>query len=209
MSQSLQNRPRRITLTGIRFGILTDRAYMLLHDAWQQAIKQGMRLHLGQHEFVPTYLHRQQGRGFAELQENSGAAEMTLHFLSPTAFKQGGDAKGKSMLQLLPVPRNVFTSLFRSWQAYAPPPQQLPDAWLDWCVRHILVSRHEIQTNRFAVKQRQFYLGFIGDVSFEARDNNKEYRQIWHALGQFAPVCGVGAKRALGLGAVDYMARSG
>ncbi|NHZ71482.1 MAG: CRISPR system precrRNA processing endoribonuclease RAMP protein Cas6 [Aquificales bacterium] len=204
-------------LTGMRFGVLSDRAYMLLHEAWQQAIQQGMRLRLGRYEFVPTYLHCHQGRGFAELQENSGAAEMTLHFLSPTAFKQGDDAKGKPMLQLLPVPRNVFTSLFRAWQAYAPPPQQLPEAWLDWCARHILVSRHEIQTATFAIKHKspttfamkqQLYLGFVGNVSFEARDNHKEYRQIWHALGQFAPFCGVGTKRAIGLGAVDYVVRS-
>ncbi len=203
-------------LTGIRLGILSERAYVLLYEAWQQAIKKGMCLRLGRYEFVPTYLHRHQGCGFAELQENNGAATMTLQFLSPTAFKQGDDAQGKPMLQLLPVPRNIFGSLLRSWQAYTPPPQRLPEAWLDWCEKHVLVSRHEIQTATFAIKHRgtttfaakrqQLYLGFVGSVSFETRDSNREYRQIWQALGQFAPFCGVGVKRALGLGAVDYLA---
>ena len=194
-------------LTGLRFGILSDRAWLLLRDAWRQAIEQGMRLRLGRYELVPTYLHRRQGPGFAELQKNGGAAEMTLRFLSPTAFKQGDDERGKPMLQLLPIPRNVFGSLFRSWQAYAPPPQQLPEAWLDWCEKHVLVSRVALQTETYSVKYRQTYLGFMGQVAFEVRDDNLEFRQIWHALGQFAPYCGVGAKRALGLGAVNYGAK--
>lgn len=194
-------------LTGLRFGVLSDRAYLLLHEAWQRAIQQGLRLRLGRYEFVPTYLHSQQGRGFAELQENSGAAAMSLSFLSPTAFKQGEDAQGKPMLQLLPLPRNVFGSLFMAWQSFAPPPQQLPEAWLDWCARHVLVSRHEIRTAVFAVRPRQPYLGFVGDVAFEVRDDDGMYRQIWQALGQFAPYAGVGVKTAMGLGAVAYRSR--
>lgn len=193
-------------LTGLRYGVISDRAFLLLQDAWQQAIQQGKLIGLGAYKFVPTYLHCQQGQGFADLQDNSGAANMTLQFISPTAFKQGDDAKGKPMLQLLPLPRNVFGSLFRAWQGVAPPPQQLPQAWLEWCDKHVLVSRVNLETETFAVKYRQTFLGFVGQVGFEVRDNNKEFRRIWHALGQFAPYCGVGTKRALGLGAVDYLA---
>ena len=194
-------------LTGIRFGIVSDRAFVLLHNAWQQAIQKGMLLSLGSYRLVATYMDCQQGRGFAELSENEGAGAMNLRFLTPTAFKQGDDAKGKPMLLLLPAPRNVFTSAFKAWQAFAPPPQKLPEAWLTWCERHILVSRHAIQTDTFAVKHKQIHLGFVGDVWFEARDEDMMSRQIWQALGQFAPYCGIGVKTAMGLGAVDYRRR--
>lgn len=192
-------------LTGLRYGVISDRAFLLLQAAWQQAIQQGTLIRLGEYKFIPTYQHCQQGKGFAELCENSGAAKMSLNFVSPTVFRQGDDAKGKPMLQLLPLPRNVFGSLFTVWQGYAPPPQQLPQAWLDWCEKHILVSRVVLHTETFSVKFRQTYLGFVGQVGFEVRDNDKDFRRIWQALGQFAPYCGVGTKRALGLGAVDYV----
>ena len=191
-------------LAGLRFGVLSDRALAVLQQGWQQAVTTGLLLQLGPYQLVPTYVACQSGLGFAELQENSGAAEMHLQFVTPTAFKQGVDGRGRGRLLLLPIPANVFGSLFRSWQAFAPPPQRLPEAWLPWCERHILVSRHEVYSGSFAVLKKHFYKGFMGDVSFEAWDESLAYRRIWQALGQFAPYCGVGTKTTMGLGAVRY-----
>ncbi|MBX3057899.1 MAG: CRISPR-associated endoribonuclease Cas6 [Anaerolineae bacterium] len=191
-------------LTGLRFGVLTERTAVFLHRAWKNAVKNGDKLRLGPHRLIATYVQCRQGPGFAEMLENDAAADLRLRFLTPTTFSQSTGVGGKPIYLLLPEPRNVFTQPFRVWQTFAPPPKKLPADWPEWCARQVLVSRHQIQTEPFVAKKGNVHLGFTGDVAFLALAEEPFYRQIWQALGQLAVYSGVGAKTALGFGAVTY-----
>ena len=197
-------------LSGVRYGVMSTRAALLLERSWDIAIKKGLTLSLGkQHQLVPTALNGVQGRGFAQMMRNSGSDKMRLRFLTPTTFAQGQNAQKKQQFLLMPIPRNVFMRPLDMWQAFAPPTKRLNveqvAAWEAWLGDNIWVSRHHIQTDLFATKRGPVSVGFTGRVELTAFAEDEFYRQFWQALGQFAAYSGVGAHTAMGLGCVDYI----
>jgi CRISPR-associated endoribonuclease Cas6 len=58
-----------------------------------------------------------------ELRDQAAAAgELTVHFVTPTAFTSGVDAAGHKRIELFPQPAAVFGSLLRRWNDLAPTP---------------------------------------------------------------------------------------
>lgn len=183
-------------LAGLRYATLTPRITNLFFNAWQVATQNQQVLQLGRYQtFQVTDVEAAPGPTFQELTLLSPSRQMHLHFLSPTAFKQGPGSLP------LPLPINVFQGPFRVWQAFAP--FQLPDEWLEWCQQEIFVVEHRIETAVTAITQQEQFTGFVGTVTFRAHVGSEEQLRIWQALGVLATYCGVGHKTTMGMGAVE------
>lgn len=183
-------------LQGLRYTALNDEAAGILHHAWSLAQQSQQQLRLGRYQtFTVREVQSLPASSFYQLaHESLPAATLTLHFLSPTSFKQGpGDLP-------LPLPANVFGSLWRAWNAFAPPLLRLEDAWLDWCAQDIFVAAHQIHTVTVSFNRNTDFVGFVGQVTFRAPRGSDADRRVWHALSQFAAYSGIGRKTAMGMG---------
>jgi CRISPR-associated endoribonuclease Cas6 len=120
--------------------------------------------------------------------------DITLAFLSPTAFK-----RDKQHL-LFPQPWNVFGSLARSWTAFADLP--LVADLAAFYENEVAVSRHRLETQVIPGGKFQL-IGFIGECTFRlpARADNEMVRHL-NALADFAMYAGVGMKTTQGMGQV-------
>ncbi len=185
-------------LEGLRYTALHEEAAGILYHAWTLAHQSQQQLRLGRYQtFTVREIQLLPTPTFYQLaQESMPAATLTCHFLSPTSFKQGpGDLP-------LPLPANVFGSLWRTWNAFAPDILHLPETWLDWCAQDIFITAHQIHTVVVPFNRHTDFTGFVGQSTFRARRGSDADRRIWHTLGQLAPFCGVGRKTAMGMGIV-------
>jgi CRISPR-associated endoribonuclease Cas6 len=124
------------------------------------------------------------------------AEELTLHFVTPTAFTLGTDAAGRKQIGLFPEPSAVFGSLLRRWNELAPAP--LP---ADLLVRvTILPSRYDVHTEmlQFAKSPQ---LGFVGRCTYELRGDAAD-RYLLDALARASFFLGIGYKTTQGMGLV-------
>lgn len=188
-------------LAGVRLTAVQERAGRLLASAWQEAQRQALSLHLGRQEFTVGEVICAPGPTYYELANCPPHQELTLHFLSPTAFKQGpGNLP-------LPLPGNVFNWPFRVWQAFCPPELALPDDWPAWCQQDVFVASHDIKTATVAISLRESFTGFVGWVKFHTLTNHPQadtYLRIWQGLGRLIAFCGVGHKTTMGMGVVEW-----
>lgn len=130
---------------------------------------------------------------------------VTLHLASPTAFRaQGSD-------HTLPIPRLVWGSLYRSWQAFAPPPLRLDPLWTRFANAGIVVSDFRLQSEKVSFKRgsKGAATGSVGYATYrllpahrcgEYADFRDRAQLLLHTLGAFAHFCGVGHHTAIGLG---------
>ena len=186
-------------LQGLRYAALNDEAAGILHHAWTLTHQNQQQLRLGRYQtFTVGQVQTVPASSFYQLAHDSlPASTLTLHFLSPTSFKQGpGDLP-------LPLPANVFGSLWRAWNAFAPPTLHLPETWLDWCAQNIFVAAHQIHTVVVPFNRHTDFIGFVGHATFRAHKGSDTDRRIWRALGHFAVYCGVGRKTAMGMGIIQ------
>lgn len=186
-------------LLGIRLGVVSDRATDLFLRAWNWHREQETSLQLGPNYCVVTDVQCDAGPRWLDLAQLPPASRVALHFLSPTAFRQG---PGHSPL---PVPYNVFSWPWRVWQAFAPD-FGLPDDWIEWCEQEVFVIEHQIQTVTVAVAKDESFTGFVGEVVFEAHDGGPGQLGLLQALAQLAAYSGVGHKTTMGMGAVELIA---
>jgi len=130
-----------------------------------------------------------------------------MEFASPTAFRsQGLDI-------CLPIPGQVFRSLWMKWNAFCPEPMQLHELWPDFAEACLFVSEMTaVQTTEwvFAEGTRGHATGFSGTVGFTLpRKNNLPEK--WHSyydgaavvlqsLAHFAFYAGVGHHTTIGMG---------
>ena len=123
----------------------------------------------------------------------SGQAQssITLDFITPTSFKQ------ENYIQNFPLPELVFNSLYRRWNAFAPPHKQLPSIqWRGW------VTAYELKT--YALKmQGGAEIGAQGWVRYQFPDI--EQMKIATILAEFATFAGVGRKTAMGMGRTQLL----
>lgn len=182
-------------LAGLRLSAVNDRAVTLMSRAWVWHEQRQTVLRLGRQEFIAARVHSQPGPSWLQLARSQARSQMTLDFLSPTAFKQGPGHL------TLPLPRNVFDWPVRVWQEHGPP-HTLPADWHDWCEKAIFITEHQIQTATVSISRQEQFTGFVGRVTFTAHEGSEIQLAIWQALGQLAAFCGVGHKTTMGLGAV-------
>ena len=121
----------------------------------------------------------------------AGDGQVTLDFLSPTAFK----VKGRNFL--FPQPELVFNSLLERWCAFSPValPPSLPESFAA-----IDVSRHHLWTELVAFT-RYKWIGFKGQATFllPVYLPTEMVRAI-NCLADFAFYSGVGWKTTMGMG---------
>lgn len=121
---------------------------------------------------------------------------LTLHYLSPTAFRSQG------ILLLFPEPRLVFGSLARRWTKFAP--TATPPEFAEYLTRGIGVHSYSLSTKQVRFGMRGEFNAFQGHCryAFLAQD---PVMQVWaYRLSQFANFAGVGWRTAMGLGQVRY-----
>jgi CRISPR-associated endoribonuclease Cas6 len=185
-------------LLGLRLGVVDDRAAALFTRAWEWHRAQETSLQLGPNLCVVTDVQCEAGPHWLDLAQTPPARRVALRFLFPTSFRQG---PGHSPL---PVPYNVFHWPWRVWQQYAPP-FGLPDDWLDWCAQNVFVVAHRIETVVAPITKGDDFVGFVGDVVFEALHGDAGRLGLLQALARLAPYCGIGHKTTMGMGAVELI----
>ncbi|MCS7283129.1 MAG: CRISPR-associated endoribonuclease Cas6 [Anaerolineae bacterium] len=142
--------------------------------------------------------------GYASWEELARRAqperELTLEFVSPTAFSFGEKSWGRHMV-VLPLPELVFGSLARTWNAYAPSPVQVEARALEhYAEEHVVVQQiAHLQTRMLNFSGRP-QIGFVGRVTYGLMGENDIARIQMAMLADFAFYGGVGYKRAMGMG---------
>jgi len=126
-----------------------------------------------------------------------------LEFHSPTAFSFGQRSWGKQFC-VLPEPRLVFSSLARTWRAFAPPGLSLdPREVEQYADENVVIQRLEGLETRMLHFGKHPQVGFVGRVTYRVMDKAEEaagWRQVLHALAGFAFYAGVGYKTTMGMG---------
>lgn len=184
-------------LAGLRLGLLNGRVADLFSRAWCWHRDERHPLRLGVQEFAVIGVVESPGPSWDALARSKPARRLGLRFLSPTSFRQGpGDLP-------LPLPGNVFGWPGRVWAANSAAP--LPEGWMEWCRESVFVVAHRIETVSVRIDQADEFIGFIGDVSFEAHRGTEEQLRVFQALGRIAPYSGVGHKTTMGMGAVEQL----
>lgn len=184
-------------LAGIRLSALTDRAASLFQRTGEWFSKTERPCHLGGHEFIISECRTTPGPNWQQLALSEPIRQLGLNFISPTSFKQGPGHLP------LPLPKNVFGSPLRVWEAFAPPMMLLPSEWLEWCTRDVFVIRHNIETVQVAISRQNLFTGFVGEVWFGARQGSDLQLRAWQAVSELATFCGIGYKTTMGMGAVE------
>jgi len=126
--------------------------------------------------------------------------ELTLHFVSPTAFGFGQKEWGKKVV-VLPEPDLVFGSLLRSWNSLAPPPLQVDrEALMSYVEEHVVVKRLQNLRTQILHFWKSFQIGFIGQVTYGLMGDHDIARLQLNMLANFAFYAGVGMKTTMGMG---------
>lgn len=188
-------------LVGVRFSALSQRAYTLLAEGWQHVYEHQTTLHLGDQSCRVATVNFHPDTDFASLLQTRPTRQMTLRFLTPTAFRQG------PVHLYFPLPGNVFARPWGLWQTYAPDVLQLPINWPEWCRDCVYASQHHLRTEETALNQNGRFTGFVGEVRFQTVSQDEQNIRLWQALGQLAALCGVGYKTTMGMGVTAWESR--
>ncbi|HEY7348057.1 MAG TPA: CRISPR system precrRNA processing endoribonuclease RAMP protein Cas6 [Ktedonobacterales bacterium] len=122
------------------------------------------------------------------------AEELTLHFVTPTAFTQGADANGHKRVGIFPEPAAMFGSLLRRWNDLASTP--LPTDLLERV--DLLPSSYQLRTEMLQFARSQ-QVGCVGRCAYLVRGSVAD-RRLVHALARGAFFLGVGYKTTQGMG---------
>ncbi len=165
-------------------------------------------LHLGQMPFLIKEILTTPGShpwagytSFVEIAQQAQAARsVTLEFTTPTAFSFGERPWGQQIVPL-PIPRLVFGSLAKTWNALGPPALSLDwRACRDYIEEQVVVARlRRVETRMLAYADAP-QLGFVGQVSFEFKGDDETIHAQLDALADLAFYAGVGYKTTMGMG---------
>ena len=128
--------------------------------------------------------------------EGQEAQKVTFSFVSPTSFRSKGNHVP------LPIPKNLFHSYLRRWNAFASKPVEEAD-FLDWVEQHVTISHYDLRTRRTAVAKAGLVTGFVGKLTLSLSAKglaHKSYAAYFYALVELAQYCGTGHKTPFGLG---------
>lgn len=129
--------------------------------------------------------------------------KITLHFCTPTAFRQGGHDSA------LPTRELIFGSLLRRWNHYSPRP------FSEVCLQVLYPSSFDLRTAVVVDPRQQFahtgaaahpcnqFIGCVGKLTFQilGKVEAQTIQQI-NTLADFALYAGVGRKTTMGMGMV-------
>lgn len=130
-----------------------------------------------------------------------------MEFASPTAFRNGGQDI------CLPIPGQVFRSLWAKWNAFCPEPMQVQEIWPQFADDCIFVNALTALNSThwtFAEGTRGQATGFTGTVEFvlpktaalaeKWRPYSDGSAAVMQSLAQFAFYAGVGHHATIGMG---------
>ncbi|MBI5650388.1 MAG: CRISPR system precrRNA processing endoribonuclease RAMP protein Cas6 [Chloroflexi bacterium] len=120
---------------------------------------------------------------------------ITLRFESPTSFRS------HDMHYPLPDPVMVFASYHARWNAFAPEPLRISEAWLEWLQHSVAVTRFDLESR--AVKFKDFVqIGCVGTVQYSVMQHQTDRGGVapLNALATYAEFCGTGHKTTQGMG---------
>ncbi len=121
--------------------------------------------------------------------------DIILRFDSPTSFRS------HDMHYSLPDPVMVFASYLARWNAFAPAPVQIADAWLAWLQASVAVTRFNLESR--IVKFKDFIqVGCVGTAQYSVMRQQTDRGGIapLNALASYAEFCGTGHKTTQGMG---------
>lgn len=148
---------------------------------------------------------------FAEMAQDAANTSprnsVRMEFASPTAFRSNG------LDVCLPLPGQVFRSLWTKWNTFCLEPMQVQDIWPEFAEACILVSEMTaVNTHQwiFAEGTRGGAIGFTGTIGYHLPDK-KRLHTDWHpyydgaatvmqSLAKFAFYAGVGHHTTIGMG---------
>ena len=148
---------------------------------------------------------------FSEMAQDAANAKaansVRMDFVTPTAFRNN------NLDVCIPIPGQVFRSLWARWNAFCPEPMQLQEMWPDFASACILVDEMtSVNTIHwtFAEGSRGAATGFTGTVGFHL-PGKKSLQEKWlpyyegsatvmQSLANFAFYCGVGHHTTIGMG---------
>ncbi len=125
---------------------------------------------------------------------------VTFEIITPMVFKKSGQAN----VWQWPEARLMVQSSLSRWNAFAET-QKLDDPQiLDDIVSKVQPFSFQVQSQHVSMDGVNF-AGTVGKISFVIQ-NRTEVRQLLNLAGKYSEFCGLGAKTAMGLGAVRYLA---
>lgn len=179
----------------LRLAVLAPELFARFWERWER--RGGIPLKLGRSFLEPVAIDSNGpwcgSSSWKELLRAEPRKEVELVFATPTAFKAGD-------LDLpLPIPRLVFGSLLRKWNAFSPHPLRISIQDLE---RTVALAEAHIRTRIF-YDGRSHIVGFVGRARFRVlRGASPELLQAVNVLAQFAFFAGVGRKTTHGMGLV-------
>ena len=180
--------PFTIILTGMDFGM--EEAIGV--TAWRLSSNREAVMISGVRDvrILPDGIRIEQCSARELLERAQPAQRIGMSFDTPTAFRKSG----KHLL--FPLPENVFGSLARKWNAFGDECLEIdPDRIAD----SIMVQQFNIRTAMLEFGSfRQ--IGFIGNVTFDLSDLDREHRRVIALLAEWARFAGIGAKTTMGMG---------
>lgn len=199
----------------LRITSLSEEVSEALHQKIIQRIPKRLTLHKMDFRVDDIFTHRAEHEwagetSFTEMAEavtGRPARQLRMEFVSPTAFRNN------NLDICLPLPGQVFRSLWEKWNAFAPEPMQVHELWPQFAGDCILVDEMTaVNTTRweFAEGTRGAATGFTGTVGFslipkgKIKTNWQEYWEgaatVMQSLAQFAFYSGVGHHTTIGMG---------
>lgn len=122
---------------------------------------------------------------------------VTFEFLTPLIFKKAGQTTPTPF----PEPRLIVNSALSRWNHFSDCANFELDEILDEISKYVSIFSFRMSSQHVAMDRLDF-AGGLGQISYVI--NRPELRQIIYICGRFAEFAGLGAKTALGLGAVAF-----
>ncbi len=162
------------------------------------------------HPWAGMNTYEQLSRTYLMEMDRPPRRSLTLHFASPTTFRQDStihdEKKGAERRLLyntpLPLPALVFDSYLRRWNHFAP--VELPAGARRYAEACVAVSRYRLRTVLVEFG-RMREVGFVGKCSFTAMHFDAYWLRVMNLLAAFSFYAGTGRHTVLGLGQTRWL----
>lgn len=119
---------------------------------------------------------------------------LTLRFLTPTGFKQGGK------YCIFPTPRLIFQSLMLRQDAAAQDSTIYSEEMVEEFEQYAEITDYRLRSVRYSLEGVRIP-SFVGDCTIRIR-GPQQLANVAHMLAQYGKYSGVGIKTGLGMGAM-------